>query len=403
MKKIEELLYTQGDNLKNISAPDSLNEKLNALKFPERRIFDFKKLCVSCAAVMLLIAVFTVTAVGAGYSDFSGFDSVTVDTVAEAINRENAFQPKNISHTFKNGTIVTIDGCVADSDRIMIFGTADKEADISFALRDKKNREISRPYEGVIDFSAKKYSFSFEIKPKKLKDCRIQIVCGGESQIFELAPDITDTKKRVYKIKEDFECEGTKIDLKSLEINMTSCVLNYKISLPKELRKQSGWFENEPEIYILADGKKLELTDGSMSSFWQWGKLSFSGERRFEPIPPQTRKIELVIEKVPVLKTQPVKLPAVKGAKAKNESVEFEILENENGKVTVRGNCLFFKDSVTAERAGSAVTGRRVNRKRNEEEKYGYTHFYEFDGDVDSITIGKYVCNVEVNKKIELR
>lgn len=407
MKKIEKILYTEGNKIQNMTPTDKLDKKMNDILYPLPKAFNFKKLCITCAATVLAIVIFTVTAVGVRNSDFTGFDSVTVDTVAEAIHRENAFQPKSISHTFSNGTTVTVNGLVVDNDRMMIFGTADKESTISLVLLNSSKKELCHADNGVIDFDKQEYNFTFEIKPSKLKNCLIQIICDGETQIFALNPDIFTAKKRVYKIQKDFEYEGTTIDLKSLQSNLTSCVLDYKILFPKELREQSGWFENEPEIYVNVDNQNLGTMSSSMTSWLQLGKLSFSASKRFEPIPPQTQKVTILIKTIPVLKTEPIKLNAEIGSKGTNATAEFEIIDilKEYGKtkVAIKGNCLFFKDNVTAELDGVPVMGERVNWARDEKEEFGYTHYYEFDGDINIITIEKYVCNVNVNKIIELK
>lgn len=416
MSKIEEKLYTYGNNLQNITVPENLDERLEKLKFPEKpSLFNMKKICVACVTAIVLISVFTVTAVGVKNSGFSGFDTVISDSVAEAINRENIYQPKNLSHTFSDGTCVTVDGLAVDVDEMSVFGTVSREADIDFSLLDRNGNLLLTGGDGVIDFSENRYRMTYDdIKSSKLKKCRLQVTYNGEVQIFELSPDVSNVKKSVYKLKTEIEHEGTVLELESMQFNVMSTTLHYKIRFPKELADDSGWFDNYPEIYIEADGKKVDELSGGMSSYtslfkpWTYlQKFQFSGTLKSDPIPQGTEKVTVVIKSIPVLKTNAnVTLKAESGAYAESSGAKFKVLELEykDGKtsISIEGNCLFYKDFVTAEKNGVKVAGERVNWKKAEE-SYGYIHYYEFDGEIDSITIDKFVCNEDINKTVELK
>ncbi|WP_410771286.1 DUF4179 domain-containing protein [Fontibacillus sp. BL9] len=310
MNNIEERLTEEKKNIDSITAPEGLETRLRKAldAAPLRTKKKVPAIWKAAAAVLLFIVI-----LGSNYPAFAyygkqlfGFDGLINGTLQE-LNDQGKGQSVEKKMTLEDGTVLTINGLMADANQFILFYTLTNPLGISetattgifsptkitgfltdsflesgVSLMNDEHTEVKGTFsfEPVSPF-AKKLTLRFrqQLPFRPVKDSELTFAYDPNKAMQ------TEVKQRIRKT---LEVDRGKITFQSITATPTMTIIKGTLNIDNFDRIRSAL----DGVELIANGKPVaQLGSGRQSSY-----AGMKFDIRYDALPPDLESLELVIK-----------------------------------------------------------------------------------------------------------
>ncbi|MEK4627543.1 DUF4179 domain-containing protein [Solibacillus sp. FSL R7-0682] len=285
--------------LENLEAPNELEARLtNALKKQPKKRIKMPSYFIAAAAVLLLLLVsFNINGVAYYGKRLFGYENLMSNTLKK-LNTEGLGQSVNKSMTLKNGTIISIEGIVSDTNQLIVYYKEThptqpiKEA-ISFSQLEGFLTDAtytSGTYEPSEDGQQLTGIAIFESVSPFSKKLTLSFSDESNQYTMEIPYHADDAIPVTLKrsVNQTFSTDIGKIKVNKITATGASTVIEGKFN-----KNIDRYLNTTLDIHLYADGQKIPWQQSGMSS------TLFSGSSfdiTYEALPPNTKKLEMRLE-----------------------------------------------------------------------------------------------------------
>ncbi len=289
--RIEEFLYKEKIKLEELKAPEEFESSLrSALKTRKKKRFNL------AAAVAVLIAVLVLTyssdAIAYYGRKLLGYDEVVSGSIKQ-LNEEGMGQEINKSHTFSDGTEITLNGIMFDDKELVAFYKIENKN------KDLGNESISLKLKGLapmkysmsngqgksIDEHTRVWTMTFEPPAffEKWMSFDVEYPVNGKYENGSIRFTLNRSKAMKHIVKWNIDREivigDVKVAFDTITASRLSTVVEGSLETENDSLKQSlggeiGYQRLAVEFDLTANGKKLQLDSCSFSD--SGNKIDFS-------------------------------------------------------------------------------------------------------------------------------
>lgn len=314
MNNIDKELEDMKENLKNIEVPDelesTLRQGLNSASNKRKR-FNYKAIIAASAIVIFFIG-YNADAISYYGKRLIGYESVMNFTLNQ-LNELGSGQAINKSYTFKDGIKVTLDGVMLDDNNIVTFYTIYNE---NHSLNDNhRNIHVSLESllsnysgggEGRLSDDGQKMTWvsSYTAPHFFEKNMKLSLYNNETEEYGEIKFKL-DRSKAVGKslklpLNKTVKFNDQKIHFNDLIASPITTVVDGKFQdifeLGKDALNGDRIYFNDIELELLADGDKISLQSGGMSTNLKGSYF----HKSFDTLPKYTKEVELVLKSLAI-------------------------------------------------------------------------------------------------------
>jgi len=441
VKKIKDELNREKIKFEQLNIPedfqDRLGKALNKKTKNRRSINKFvtsrNGLVAAVLFVIIFVGVFNYDTLAYYGRSFVGYDEIMSSTLKK-LNKNCKGQIIDKSYTFRDGTVITLDGIMIDSNKLVAFFSMNIDKD-EFENGHYLTHEIIECGEymmyatagtGSYDEEKKKMIWMQEFEPSKFFN-KMHVFTfsrdiDGEYEEGKIEFRIDKTKAMTHKLKlnlnKRINIGGTKVKIQSITATPMSTLVKGRVR--GTLGVAFDYFKGEKkpiesiEIALYGDGVPLGRLRGGFST----SKEGDSFEAEFDAIPEKISLLEVVIEKCRVNLEVKVDEKLSKSEEESNRTIEgneltikkvYEKEGNTYVTVTTENGVLLSEvylnidgENVELERTfGGELEKNIIDESKV---KITYTRTLQFNriGEELELSIRMITFNKDVNHKIEL-
>lgn len=382
--EIEELLRAKGEKHREIPVPENLETRLhNAL---EERGVPRKKRQGNWffkAVAMLLITII----IGYNFNTLAyygkriiGYDNI-MNTALKELNNLGKGQIIDMSHTFEDGSSVTLDAVMIDENQMLIFYTikdpkgaaADLNLRADHFVKGLGRRYVAKHGQGEISEDGTEIRWVSSYAPPGFWDRSLSLKFflqeDGHSEETEMVFKIDREKAMGATLKKSLNIaikqKETKVQFNTISASPTNTVIEGKLQNTLELLKDHIMGERlRPkaiEFSLIANGEVLRQQAGGMST----NEKGISFRWEFDALPKDLKSLALQIDSVTVDHDVDVSLSIDETTKEKTleilgQNIVINQLYKEEGATHIT---ISSQEDVLLSRVYLMVDGKRVSLK----------------------------------------
>ncbi|WLD93770.1 DUF4179 domain-containing protein [Alkalihalobacillus sp. AL-G] len=283
MSKLENEMSDHGKELKQMKAPDQLEQRLrNRLEaLPPKKPKRWKSSSLIAASILFLFFFTYQFETMAFYGKkILGFDSVLNGTLAE-LNDQGKGQVIDKSVTLPNGAVVTLDGVMLDANQLIVFYTiVDKSEDTETKWSNYRTSLQSffgdvQPHSGIgkTNESNTKISNveSFKAPNPFVKNLDFYITYGNQlEQREKISFELDRSRALAYKYEQDID-QTIKTDVadytfETIIATPTQTVVKGTVDVKQKEAWNESSFPEQYEVELLVDGETVPPQGSGLSS-----------------------------------------------------------------------------------------------------------------------------------------
>ncbi|MCM1988626.1 DUF4179 domain-containing protein [Oceanirhabdus seepicola] len=354
MKNIKDELNIEKIRLEQLHIPEDFEERLgkslqektkNRRKGVNKFVTSRNGLVAAMILVIIFIGMFNYDTLAYYGKSIVGYDELMSSSLKQ-LNKNYKGQIIDKSYTFKDGTVITLDGIMIDSNKLVAFYSMDIDKE-EFENGNDLSREfikcgedwmIPRAGTGCYDEQKKKMIWKQEFEPpkslKKIHEFSFARNNDGEYEEGKIEFTIDKSKAMIPKFKlnmnKRINVAGTTVKIQSITATSMSTIVKGKIRGTLEVALDYLKGEKKPiegiEIAIFGDGEPIANLSGGFSTEEKGDYF----EAEFDALPEKLSLLEVVIEECRVGVEVKVDEKLSKGEEKKNIVIEGNEVTIEN-------------------------------------------------------------------------
>lgn len=312
MDRVEELLRKEKINLDQLAVPEDLEDRLNRALRGRRQSKSSKswKVRVVAASIALLLIGYNFSTLAYYSKKLIGYDEVMNGSLQQ-LNQLGKGQTIGQSYSFKNGTILTLDGIMIDENQLLIFYTisgskGQAEGLNSFmSIKGLFKQYSAQGGQGKINEENTVIKWLMSFEPPAFYEKTLTLQFGlkengltEEGEIkFKLDREKAMGSTLKKSINRSLAVDGRQIRFESILASPTQTVIKGSIQniigLALDQLKGERLRPNDLTIKLIANGEELPWQGGGMRT----DSKGITFQKEFDPLPQDLHSLELRLER----------------------------------------------------------------------------------------------------------
>ena len=310
MNNAETLLRRRQATIERADVPEELEARLREALERKKRPSRAMRWKASAAAVLLVLSLLGYHADTLAYygKKILGYDQIMNGTL-RTLNEMGKGQAVGRTFTFRNGTMLTLDGIMLDGNQLLVFYTVQNPAgkveavNLSpfMTIRGLAGVYQSQGAAGIINETNTEIKYIASYRPPYFFEKTLRLNFSrldGDMREEGSIKFILDRRQAMgYILKQainrSIAADGTNIRFDTITASPTTTVIRGTIQNTLELAadqiRGERMFPGGLEIALLADGKEIDRQGGGMST--NLDGITF--EQEFDALPAELRELEI--------------------------------------------------------------------------------------------------------------